>query len=68
VGEQYPAEGFLDRLVAKGLTFTTASDAHQNERVGERASDLAAMLEARGVHEVASYTGRQRRMIPLRAN
>jgi histidinol-phosphatase (PHP family) len=68
VGEQYPAEGFLDRLVAKGLTFTTASDAHQYERVGERAGDLAAMLEARGVHEVASYTGRQRRMIPLRVS
>jgi histidinol-phosphatase (PHP family) len=67
VKEQYPAEGFLDRLVAKGLTFTTASDAHHHERVGERASDLAAMLEARGVHELASYTQRQRQMIPLRA-
>ncbi|HEY5112225.1 MAG TPA: PHP domain-containing protein [Acidimicrobiales bacterium] len=67
VGEQYPAEGFLDRLVGKGLTFTTASDAHGNERVGERAGDLAMMLETRGVHELASYTNRQRTMIPLRA-
>jgi histidinol-phosphatase (PHP family) len=68
VGEQYPAEGFLDRLVEKGVTFTTASDAHRNERVGERAGDLATMLEARGVHELASYTGRKRTMIPLRAS
>jgi histidinol-phosphatase (PHP family) len=67
VKEQYPAEGFLDRLVAKGVTFTTASDAHHHERVGERANDLATMLEARGVHELASYTQRQRQMIPLRA-
>ncbi len=67
VKEQYPAEGFLDRLVAKGVTFTTASDAHHHERVGERANDLAAMLEARGVHQLASYTQRQRQMIPLRA-
>lgn len=67
VKEQYPAEGFLDRLVAKGVTFTTASDAHHYERVGERANELAAMLEARGVHELASYTQRQRQMIPLRA-
>jgi histidinol-phosphatase (PHP family) len=67
VGEQYPAEGFLDRLVSSGLTFTTASDAHANERVGERAGDLALMLEARGVHELASYTNRERTMIPLRA-
>ena len=68
IGEQYPAEGFLDRLVAKGVTFTTASDAHRLERVGERAEDLATLLEARGVHELASYTARQRQMIPLRSH
>jgi histidinol-phosphatase (PHP family) len=68
VGEQYPAEGFLDRLVKRGVTFTTASDAHHLERVGERANDLATMLEARGVHELATYTGRRRSMAPLRAS
>jgi histidinol-phosphatase (PHP family) len=67
-GEQYPAGGLLDRYVAKGLTFTTASDAHRLERVGERAGDLAEMLEARGVHELASYTNRERRMTPLRSS
>jgi len=68
VKEQYPAEGLLERFVARGLTFTTASDAHRLERVGERASDLAAMLEARGVTELASYTQRGRSMVPLRAS
>ena len=68
IGEQYPAEGFLDRLVAKNLTFTTASDAHRLERVGQRAGDLAALLEVRGVHELASYRARERHMIPLRTN
>ena len=66
VGEQYPAQGFLDRLVAAGVTFTTASDAHRLARVGERAGDLADLLEARGVHELASYEARTRRMVPLR--
>ena len=66
VAEQYPARGFLDRLVARGLTFTTASDAHHLERVGERASDLAELLESCGVHELATYSGRQRQMTPLR--
>jgi histidinol-phosphatase (PHP family) len=66
IGEQYPAQGFLDRLVAKGLTFTTASDAHRLERVGERASDLADLLEARGVTELATYTNRQRHLVALR--
>lgn len=66
IAEQYPAQGFLDRLVARGLTFTTASDAHRLERVGERSSDLAELLEARGVHQLASYTGRQRQLVPVR--
>ncbi len=68
VKEQYPSEGLLDRCVSRGLTFTTASDAHSLERVGERSNDLAVLLEARGVGEVASYEGRQRSMIPLRAS
>jgi len=67
VGEQYPAEGFLTYLVDGGVTFTTASDAHRLERVGERAGDLATMLEAHGVHELASYTKRQRSMVSLRS-
>jgi len=67
IGEQYPAEGFLDRLVKKGLTFTTASDAHRYERVSERSDELAALLEARGVHELASYDARTRTMVPVRS-
>ena len=67
VNEVYPAEGFLDRLVGKGLTFTTASDAHRLERVGERSGDLATLLEARGVNQLASYEKRQRVMVPLRS-
>ena len=61
-----PPRGFLDRLVARGVTFTTASDAHRLARVGERAGDLADLLEARGVHELASYEARRRVMVPLR--
>ncbi len=68
IGEQYPAEGFLDRLVERGLTFTTASDAHRLERVGERASDLAALLEVRGINELATYDARQRHMVALRSS
>ncbi len=66
IGEQYPAEGFLDRLVARGVTFTTASDAHRLERVGERVEELANMLEVRGVTTLAAYTRRQRVSVPLR--
>jgi histidinol-phosphatase (PHP family) len=66
-GEQYPAAGFLDQLVQKGVTFTTASDAHRLDRVAERTEDLAQLLEARGIHELAAYDNRVRRLVPLRA-
>jgi histidinol-phosphatase (PHP family) len=68
VAEQYPSEGFLDRLVVKGITFTTASDAHSLERVGERAGDLADLLEARGVTQLASFTNRERQLVAIRSN
>ncbi len=67
IGEQYPAAGFLDRLVARGATFTTASDAHARGRVAARAGELAALLESRGVTELASYSNRQRAMVPIRS-
>ncbi len=67
VAEQYPAGGLLDRFVAAGLDFTTASDAHRHERVGARSNDLAALLEARGVHQLASFTNREKQLVPLRS-
>jgi histidinol-phosphatase (PHP family) len=68
VAEQYPAKEFLDLLIEADVSFTTASDAHRLERVGERAGDLATMLEARGVHELASYSARERVMVDLRSS
>jgi histidinol-phosphatase (PHP family) len=65
VGEQYPEGGLLDRFVAAGLAFTTASDAHRHERVGARNADLVALLLQRGVSELASFEARQRVMVPL---
>ena len=67
VNEQYPAVGFLERLVALGSTFTTASDAHRVARVGARVDELAAMLERHGVHQLAAYESRQRHLVPLRS-
>lgn len=66
VGEQYPASGLLERCVAAGASFTMASDAHKAERVGARARDIAELLERHGVHEIATYSSRQRVMRPLR--
>ena len=67
VAEQYPAEGLLDRFVARGVTFTTASDAHESARVAERAGELRALLASRGVGSLAAYDGRRRVEVPLEA-
>lgn len=67
VREQYPSEGLIDRLVERGVTFTTASDAHELERVAQRVGDLADLLESRGVSTLAAYDARERVTVPLRA-
>jgi histidinol-phosphatase (PHP family) len=65
VAEQYPASGLLDRFVERGLTFTTASDAHRGDRVAERHGELASLLRERNVHELAGYEQRRRVVRPL---
>jgi hypothetical protein len=47
--------------------FTTASDAHRNDRVADRAAALATLLAGVGVEELSSYVGRSRVAVPLDA-
>jgi histidinol-phosphatase (PHP family) len=63
VGEQYPSAGLLARFVDRGVTLTTASDAHELGRVAHRADDLRALLADHGVGELASYRGRERVLV-----
>jgi histidinol-phosphatase (PHP family) len=65
VGEQYPARGLLERFAAKGVGFTTASDAHRNDRVADRSSELAELLGDVGVSTLSSYVNRSRVEVPL---
>jgi histidinol-phosphatase (PHP family) len=66
-GEQYPAEGLMDRFARRGVGLTTASDAHGGERVAERVGELRDLLRAAGVVELAGFSGRVRRAVPLGA-
>jgi histidinol-phosphatase (PHP family) len=59
VGEQYPARGLLERLVARGVPLTTASDAHHLDHVSYRADDLRGVLGAVGVHTLQAYAARR---------
>ena len=63
--EQYPSRGLLDRFVQRGVGFTTASDAHNLERVADRADDLRLVLSAAGVDELVAFSGRKARSVPV---
>jgi histidinol-phosphatase (PHP family) len=67
VGEQYPAAGLLERLVAAGVPLTTASDAHRLEEVADRSGDLRLLLDRLGVVELQAYRGRAPRPVKLSA-
>lgn len=65
VGEQYPADGLLTRLAARGVPFTTASDAHHLDHVADRTGDLQALLRGAGVDRVTGFRRRQAHTVPL---
>jgi histidinol-phosphatase (PHP family) len=65
VGEQYPAQGLLERFVARGVPLTTASDAHRLEHVADRADDLRAVLGAAGASVLRGYRGRAAYPVPV---
>ena len=57
VGEQYPALPLLERFVARGVPLTTASDAHRQEHVADRADGLRDLLDAVGVDFLQGVPG-----------
>ena len=63
--EQYPAAPLLARLAAHGVPLTTASDAHREDEVADRAGDLRALLESVGVRRLQAYRRRQGHTVPL---
>ncbi len=63
--EQYPAEGLLARLAARGVPFTTASDAHHLCHVADRVKDLYALLTSVGVDHLTGYRRRQAHTLVL---
>ena len=64
-GEQYPAEGLLVRLAARGVPFTTASDAHRLSCVADRAGDLYTLLTSAGVAHLTGFRRRQSHTLAL---
>ena len=65
VGEAYPAPGLLERLVARAVPLTTASDAHRLPDVADRAAELARALGSLGVRQLQAYRGRRPHPVPV---
>jgi histidinol-phosphatase (PHP family) len=65
VAEQFPATGLLERLVARGVPLTTASDAHRLEHVADRADDLRALLAVAGTGVLQGYRARVPYPVPV---
>lgn len=65
VGELYPSDEIVRRAKARGIPFTTASDAHAHVQQAENFDRLAAKMAEFGIHEVATFEHHQRRMVAL---
>ncbi len=55
----------LARLAARGVPFTTASDAHHLSHVADRVGDLYALLTSVGVDRLTGYRRRQAHTLAL---
>jgi histidinol-phosphatase (PHP family) len=63
--EAYPSPPLLARFAARGVPFTTASDAHGLPGVAERAGDLVDLLRDAGVATLRAYRGRVPTEVPI---
>jgi histidinol-phosphatase (PHP family) len=66
-GEPYPSPDLVARLHEAGVALTTASDAHVPKLIGDRFTDLAAMLRAVGVTELTTFDRRSPRRVAFDA-
>ena len=55
VNELYPSDEIIRLAMAKGIRFTTASDAHSHVQLGENYDRLAEKMEKLGIREVCVY-------------
>ena len=60
VNELYPGDSIIQLAMAKGIPFTTASDAHSHVQLGENFPRLAEKMSILGVREVCVYEKHKR--------
>jgi histidinol-phosphatase (PHP family) len=65
VDEIYPAPPLIERFVAAGVPFTTASDAHEVGHVAFHAAALRSLLFEAGIDSLQAYKARTPHQVPL---
>jgi histidinol-phosphatase (PHP family) len=65
VSELYPSDRIIELAIAKGIPFTTASDAHSHAQLGDNFPRLAQTMATFGVRQVCIFEKHQRIMRPV---
>ena len=65
VDELYPSDEIIRLALAKGIRFTTASDAHSSVQLAENYDRLAKKMETLGIRDVCVYENHTRVICPL---
>jgi histidinol-phosphatase (PHP family) len=60
VNELYPSDEIIQLAVAKGIQFTTASDAHSHVQLGENYDRLAEKMTEAGIEQVCVFERHRR--------
>ena len=59
VNELYPSDEIIQLALAKGIRFTTASDAHSHVQLGENYDRLAEKMAQLGIGKVCVFERHQ---------
>lgn len=62
VNELYPSDGLISRATEKGISFTTASDAHSHAQLGENFQALAKKMAQFGIKQACVYEKHRARL------
>ncbi len=65
VKELYPSDSIIELAMEKGISFTTASDAHSHIQLGDNFANLAHKMAEIGIHQVCIFEKHKRAEVPL---
>ena len=65
VGELYPSDAVIEEALARGITFTTASDAHSHVQLAQNYPRLADRVGTFNVSQIAIFEKHRRELVPL---